>query len=198
VSPVGLSLGWFNPRSEIGDVDAVCERIREICGPANQAFPFVRKPLKDKDGTTGLFYCVIAGHVPIHIERPNAAASCSTMFTFVLDADERPVLLFAPAGQREAGCIYQPEDSKVPSMGLGAVEIWPGRAFHFDTARAFAGITSFPTGDPLLSLPQAVVVQVPWPRAADIGGAIFAMKRLIAADPQFEDLVSRGNQHALG
>jgi hypothetical protein len=196
--PVGLSIGYFSPRNELGDVEAVSERIREICGPANQAFPFVRKPLKNADGTVGLFYCVVAGPVPIHVERPKAAESCSAMFTFVIDADERPVLLFAPAGQREAACIFQPEDSNVPTMGLGAAEMWPGRVFHFDIARAFAGVTSFPTGDPMIVLPQAVLIQLPWTNARDIGGAILAMKRLIAADPQFADLVQGGDRHAVG
>jgi hypothetical protein len=187
MSPVGLSIGYFSPAVEIGDVAAFCDRIREICPPTSEAYPLARTALKAADGTVPLFMCVCCGSVPVHIEPPNAAESCSTMFTFVLEAEERPVLLFAPAGQREAGCIYKPEESQVPTMGFGAVELWPGRAIHFDVARAFHAITSFPTGD-TPARPSSVFLQVPWPDNRDVGGAVWAMKSAILADERFNDL----------
>lgn len=190
----GLSLGFFSPSHEIGDIAVVADRIREICGPVSVAFPMIRSPLKIEDGSTGLFYTVLKGHVPIHYERRDAANCCPSMFTFVIEAEDRPVLLYSPTGQQEARCILQPEeaigDPRAMKMAFGAVEMIEGRAFHYDVSSAFVGMTSFPTGDPEPTLPSAVLIQVPWARADDIGGALYAMKRMIWADPRFQDLVA--------
>lgn len=194
MSPIGLSIGFFSPQHEIGDVAAVAQRIRDIVGATSQAFPFMLAPVRDEIEKTTISYGVIRGHVPVHIDRPNAAESCSQTFTFVLEAENRPVLLFSPAGQLEAQCIYKPDEARAPRMGFGAVELDAGKAFHFDVARAFHGITAFPSGDFVPELPGAVVVRVPWARKDDIGGAILAMKRIIRRDERFADLVPAASE----
>jgi hypothetical protein len=147
-----------------------------------------------RDGKqTLLSYAVLRGHVPIHIDRPNAAEACSTIFTFVVTAENRPVLLFAPANKPEAECVFMgEEEGPLRKMGFGAIELVPGRVFHFDIARAFHGITAFPTGDVILSGPDAVLIQVPWPRADDIGGAVHRLRSVMLRDERFFDLVQAG------
>lgn len=189
MTPIGLRIGYFSPKKEFGGAEqVVCSRIREICGPTSEAFPFTLSPLRDEKKQTVLSYGIIRGHVPVHVDRPNAAESCSSVFTFVLEAENRPVLLFAPAGREQAECIFLPDEAQAPRMALGAVELWPGRALHFDIARAFHGISGFPTGDLVPELPSAVVIQVPWARSDDIGGALAAMKRGMSRDDRFADL----------
>lgn len=188
MGPIGLSIGFFSPGQQLGDVAKVCDRIREICGPSGEAFPLVLSPVRDEKEKSVVSYGVIRGHVPIHIDRPNPAERCSTIFTFVLETENRPVLLFSPAGRPEAQCIFTPDEVEVPRMAFGAVELGAGKAFHFDVARSFHGITGFPTGDLVPGLPEAVIVQVPWPDKSDIAGAVNLMMRVMWRDERFADL----------
>ncbi len=193
----GMSIGFWSPHAEIGDVEAFSERIREICGPTSVGFPFAVAPVRE-NGMTVLSYAVLRGHVPIHIDKPNPAEHCSQMFTFVVEAENRPVLLYAPAGQRETETILLPEKKKVSTMGFGAVELIPGRALHFDLARAWHGITGFPTGDVVADLPEATLIQVPYPQAQNIMAAMEILRRVVLADERFADLTARRNQSQTG
>lgn len=188
MGPIGLSIGFFSLANQLGDVAKVCDRIREICGPSSLAFPFVLSPVRDEKEKSVVSYGVIRGHVPIHIDRPNAAEHCSSIFTFVLEAENRPVLLFAPAGRSEAQCIFMPDEVQAPRMAFGAVELGAGKAFHFDVSRSFHGIAGFPTGDVVPGLPEAVIVQVPWPDKSDIAGAVNLLMRVMWRDERFADL----------
>jgi hypothetical protein len=188
----GLSVGYWSPASELGDVDVFARRIRKICGPTNPAFPFAVSRVRDGKQTL-LSYAVVRGHVPIHIDRPNAAESCSTIFTFVVTAENRPVVLYSPAGKPESECVFLGFEGPVKKMGFGAIELVQGRVIHFDIARSFHGITSFPSGDPAPAGPDAVLIQVPWADPRDIAGAVHRLRNVIARDERFSDLVQTGD-----
>jgi hypothetical protein len=190
----GLCVGFWSPSLVFNDVDAVAERIKEICGPSSTGFPFVVSPVRDEKNQAVISYAVIRGHVPIHIDRPIAAEQCPSIFQCVLTTENRPVLLYARAGQVESECVLLPEPDKVSKMGLGAVELIPGRLLHFDICRAWHGITSFPTGDLMVELPEAVIIQVPWPRFDDPGGAIHTIERIMRRDERFNDLIRTGDE----
>jgi hypothetical protein len=135
-------------------------------------------------------YGVIRGHVPIHVDRPNAHEVSSCIFMFVLETENRPVLLVAPASEPTSKAILMPDEVRVPRTAFGALELTAGRAVHFDVARNWHGITGYPTGDVVADLPEAIVIQVPWARADDIQGAVAAMQRAIRLDDRFADLVT--------
>lgn len=188
----GVGVGYWSPEIEIGDVDAFVARIIEICGPTSIAFPFTASPVKDPDsGLSVLSYAVVTGHVPIHIDRRNAAESAPAMFMFVLAAENRPVLLAREATKDAAEAVFMPEKHKTGGIGFGAVELWAGRAVHFDITKHFHGITGYPTGDPIAELPFCVMLQVPWVDQRDIAGALNSAKSTIMRDERFRDLTHR-------
>lgn len=183
------SIGFFSPQHEWGDgLPKICARIKEIVGPTSVGFPFACSPVQDHDGTEALSYAVLRGHVPIHIDRMNANMKSQAMFMFVLEAENRPVLLVANAVDEANKVILVPDMVKAPRMAFGAIELCAGSAIHVDITRTWHGITGFPTGDLIAELPEAVLVQIPHGRPDDIGGALFTMKRVIAHDERFADL----------
>ncbi|MES2903233.1 MAG: hypothetical protein V4696_03525 [Pseudomonadota bacterium] len=188
---MGVSIGWFSTGNLPGDVDAIANRIRELCGPSSAAFPFAVTPVEDPDGLHPAAYAVLRGHVPIHVDRMNAKQKSQAVFTFVLAAENRPVLLCSPADRETAKAVLVPEDTKAPRAMFGAIELWAGKAIHFDLVRYFHGITGYPTGDIKAELPEAVLIQVPHARADDIGGAFETMLRVLRQDDRFADVVKK-------
>jgi hypothetical protein len=188
---MAVGVGFFGVSNEIGSKSAaVCQRIREICGEPNAGFPFRASPVVGDDGNWPMLYAAVSGHVPIHIDRQNAHQHAQSMFMFILEAENRPVLLTSPADRDTAKAILVPEEEVVAKAFFGGLELWPGRAIHLDPTRQFHGITAFPTGDPEPTIPSCVMVQVPWARADDIGGAIATMKRCFRRDERFADLIT--------
>jgi hypothetical protein len=187
---MGVSIGFWTPSAEIGDVTTIAARMREIAGPSSLAFPLAVAPVRDESNMTVASYAVVRGHVPIHVDRRSANERTSKLFMFVLEVENRPVLLATPANAATAKVIFLPDEVQQPRATFGAVELTAGMALHFDIQEQFHGITGYPTGDVVADLPEAVIVQVPWERADDIGGAIQAMKRAIRRDDRFKDLIN--------
>lgn len=189
---MGVSIGFFSPQNEIGPaIDDVCQRIREICGVPSIAFPFRASPVEDEGKNWPMLYATVAGHVPVHIDRPAKSQLHQAMFMFVLEAEERPVLLCSPATKEASEVIFLPDMVRAPRMMFGAIELKPGVAIHFDPTKQFHGITGYPTGDLAPSLPSCVMVQVPHKDPRDIRGAIGTMKRCFRTDDRFADLVAK-------
>lgn len=194
----GVRLGWFSPSVEIGDAARVADRIKEICGPTSAGFPFMCSPVKDPAGVAAISYAVVRGHVPIHIDRPNAAERCPGMFMLVLTAENRPVLLAREATQEATECVLLGEGQKAACTAFGAFELWPGRVVYFDITKHFHGITGYPTGDFIAEFPECVLIQVPWPRADDFAGALLQMKRIMRLDERFSDMIPQEHGHGDG
>lgn len=188
---MGVSIGFFSVAGEIGDVDPIAKRIREIVGPVSIGFPFACSPVKCDVEEATIYYAVINGHVPIHIDPPDANERQQSLFMFVIQALNRPVLLTSPALKEVSEVILVPDTVHAPRTAFGAIELNAGKAIHIDITRQWHGITGFPTGDPVAALPEAVIVQVPWADAHDIRGAIGRMKRIMCRDDRFADLVTR-------
>lgn len=189
---MSVSIGFFNPRFEIGPrLDEICQRIREICGEPAAGFCFRASPVENEKGGWPMLYAYVSGHVPIHIDRLAAHQSSQAMFMFVLEAEDRPVLLCTPASRDTAQSIFVPEEVKAPRAMFGAIELAAGKAVHIDPTAQFHGITAYPTGDMKPTVPSCIMVQVPHGDAKDIAGAIATMKRCFRSDERFADLVTK-------
>lgn len=183
----GVSVGFFTPLAVVRDVPAFCGRIRRLLPVASRGFPLAAEQIKGQDGKAAIALAVVSGSVPVHINQPNANEESSSIFQFVFQAENRPCLLSAPADERTTKAVLMPDQRS--KFAMGALELVPGRAIHFDITAHFHAIVGMPTGDPVAAEPEAVIVQVPWPRAEAIGHAIGIMQRTLRADERFADLV---------
>lgn len=184
-----LALGWFTPTATFGPrVDELIGKIHEIVGPSSEAFPFAVSPL-EQDKAHVLSYGVVRGHVPIHCDPLNGNQRFQAMWTFVLEAVNRPVLLAHPADQRAAQIVLIPRNGHKANQAFMGIELEAGTAAHFDVTKTFHGISGYPTGDPIPELPGMTIVQLPCVDGRDINFALKEAKRIMLLDERVAEFI---------
>lgn len=185
MSKVGL--GFFTPSTLVRDVDAFCARVRALSALTTRGFPLSVQQVRDEEGKCPMAYAVINGPIPIHIDLPNRNESSSSIFQFVMEAENRPALLTADASQENSGVILGISDKK--AWGMGCLELKSGLAVHFDVARTWHGISGLPTGETPPGEPAAVILQVPWDDSRQIGRALSIARQSLVADGRFAEFL---------
>lgn len=186
---MSLSLGWFHPSSVFGPrVEELCGAIHSIVGISSDAFPVSLSPTVEQK-SNALYYGVVRGHVPIHCDTHNPHQRYQAMWTFVLEAENRPALLAHPADELTARNILIPRSGSNTKQPYVGIELEPGTAFHMDPTKNFHGITQYPTGDPIPALPGLTIIQLPHVDGRDIAFALKEAKRLILLDERMAEFI---------
>lgn len=199
----GASIGWFDPRGVVPDVDYFVRRLSHTIGPAKLAWPLEVRTIKG----TPLSYAKVDNHIPIHIdnEADEADRLGTSMFHFVFHTENRPVLLVGHAGdaatdtstpngemavRRSESLLMGAEVTKSKPFNIGCIELCAGMAVHFDIADNWHGISAAPV--PMRNIgmrqdPKAIIVQMAGYGPDKIDEAFHDMARLLQLDRGYWD-----------
>lgn len=182
-----IALGYFTPAALVRDVAGFCARVRSLSAMTARGFPLAVQQVRGEDGKCPMAYAVVNGPIPIHVDPPNGNEASSSIFQFVMEAENRPALLTADTSDTNSKAILG--ISSMKGWGMGCLELRPGIAVHFDTARTWHGISGLPTGETPPQEPGAVILQVPWEDSAQIERALSIARQSLVADGRFADLL---------
>lgn len=186
----GVSVGWFDPVALTPSPDYFAQALLRSMPKMTKAWPLRVSSITKGGEGVGVAYCVVGGHIPIHIDQVGHQDSDGRIFQFVVKTWNRPVLLTAPASEANSKTALGISDDDVPTIGIGGIELKAGQSVHFDITTHFHGVTQFPIGpksDNVELPPRAVIVQVSGFDPHQIGLALQKAGMLIAEDRAFWD-----------
>lgn len=194
----GVSIAYFTPSDVVAGVERFIKGCVHTIGPAKLAWPLEVRSIEG----TPLSYAKVDSYIPLHIDPPGDSQGRveTNMFHFVFEAVNRPVLLVGEASTFEGECtdertalavqrtkamLLGADALQLRAFNIGAIELVPGMAVHFDIAENWHGITAAPM--PMRSIgvrmdPKLLIVQMGGFEATELSEAIKHMATLLALD----------------
>lgn len=185
----GLSVGWFDPALFHPEPRKLIRGITRMLRPRlrkNRAWPLAVSSVRSGGVGTGVAYALVGGHIPMHIDSVGLDDSDGRIFQFVLETENRPLLLATVARDDNTPIFMGFAPPTVQrTVALGGLEMKAGMSVHFDITKYYHGVSGMPV--PMESLqddlqPRAVIIQVAGFHAAAIDDAVAHGMNVIAAD----------------
>lgn len=185
----GVSIGYFDPTLFNHDIGYLTSRLKRVMPVRRKAWPLAVSSIRRNGRGTGVAYAVVDGHVPIHIDTVGLDDADGRIFQFVLEVENRPCLMTAPAGDANTP-IFMGFAEGFNTFGLGAMELHVGMAVHFDITTHFHGVSGMPLPGRSMDVdhrPRAVIIQVAGFDSTQIGDAVEHARELVRLDRGFWD-----------
>jgi len=168
----GISIGWFRPVAMHPDMEDIIARIEKSADKRLATWNIHTTHV----APTQMSYVAMQGMGSIHLSGRGRDDKPGGIFHFVLQAQNRPVLMTAPVGPANRSVIETPISPLVAPQpfAIGAVELKAGMAIHMDPEMHYQGITQFPVPNtPIHAVkpPTAAIIMVSGFEREDVAGA---------------------------